>query len=741
MISQLEKQRDAAGPHLANDDLEPTTLLDHVLSWICTLITVYSIGNSLSLPNASIFLMVFVTGGSIFSLLVCRLFHGKRFLRADTVLYALAGILCVIFAQPLNKVLPGGPLPTQIMISSVLSWIIVIGSFFTWRDQTLIFMAVPCIALFGLVGAFETFTPGIFAFFLFLLCMATLFARMHGRAMLRMARRSLGSLAEAQHRVEVMLHGTNGSELAEEQNGKKAKARDWMREHLMAGPWRWMAGPEWALVSAAGVVIISVVGAPLVRYSASPISGNLQFTQNVQSAIQAISAANSGGSERGEFPLGRGPIGMLSETPTLSLKIDRPRYLRSRIAITYFGNSWGIDPEVRTSPPRPAMPADQEDPTFDEIIDITNPKLLDYSYVVLGRPKSMVYLAGIRQKVLSDPPMTFFPYADGSLESLRTQLEGTEIKLSVYVPPDNGEPRDSSPPLGELPDRLAEYTNASRATSRVRRFFQQAVTDAAAKTDYEKAMAIKQAIERQVRYNLLAEAIPRDQDSVDAFLFKTQEGYCDLFASAMALGARVVGLPSRTVVGFFPNDAPVNGKYIITEAHRHMWAEVHFKDYGWVPFDPTEGAASVPGGERFGSNFAKRAWFEAEYIQWIINGIVVACAAAIVLLIARFVYLRARSVGSDKLSPVQQTYTSFIRMLERRTRRPRRLSQTTSEYIDHISEQLSGGADRARELGANLEAGLFSTNQPGPETLSQYTAIIRQIDQDIKANMKKAAKE
>lgn len=78
-------------------------------------------------------------------------------------------------------------------------------------------------------------------------------------------------------------------------------------------------------------------------------------------------------------------------------------------------------------------------------------------------------------------------------------------------------------------------------------------------------------------------------DFLERFLFETQTGYCQQFATAFALLARAEGIPTRVVVGFLPGSA-VQGEddtYEVSGLHTHAWPEVYFEDYGWVRFDPT----------------------------------------------------------------------------------------------------------------------------------------------------------
>jgi transglutaminase-like putative cysteine protease len=72
------------------------------------------------------------------------------------------------------------------------------------------------------------------------------------------------------------------------------------------------------------------------------------------------------------------------------------------------------------------------------------------------------------------------------------------------------------------------------------------------------------------------------------FVMQTQTGYCQHFAGAMALMARMLGVPARVAAGFVSGRF-VNGEWQVTDRDAHTWVEVWFRGYGWLPFDPTPG--------------------------------------------------------------------------------------------------------------------------------------------------------
>ena len=75
---------------------------------------------------------------------------------------------------------------------------------------------------------------------------------------------------------------------------------------------------------------------------------------------------------------------------------------------------------------------------------------------------------------------------------------------------------------------------------------------------------------------------------------RDRHGYCQYFASTMAILLRAEGVPTRLVQGFLPGDKDSSGAHeTLTFAQSHAWVQVYFPGIGWVNFDPTGGRAVV----------------------------------------------------------------------------------------------------------------------------------------------------
>ncbi len=87
-------------------------------------------------------------------------------------------------------------------------------------------------------------------------------------------------------------------------------------------------------------------------------------------------------------------------------------------------------------------------------------------------------------------------------------------------------------------------------------------------------------------------APPLGRHTVDEFLFDTQEGFCEHFASAFVVLMRAAGIPSRVVTGYAGGVYNRIGNFwVVRHMDAHAWAEVWFADEGWVRVDPTAAVA------------------------------------------------------------------------------------------------------------------------------------------------------
>lgn len=120
-----------------------------------------------------------------------------------------------------------------------------------------------------------------------------------------------------------------------------------------------------------------------------------------------------------------------------------------------------------------------------------------------------------------------------------------------------------------------------------------------ADTTYDKLKAIESYL-LEYTYNTKPGGVPEDTDFVDYFLFDNKKGYCTSFATAMAVLARCIDIPTRYVEGFVvEKEDKVDNKILVRNNKAHAWVEAYIEGIGWIPFEATP------------------PYFESRYVTWI----------------------------------------------------------------------------------------------------------------------------
>lgn len=108
----------------------------------------------------------------------------------------------------------------------------------------------------------------------------------------------------------------------------------------------------------------------------------------------------------------------------------------------------------------------------------------------------------------------------------------------------------------------------------------------------DDALALRDWVSRRCTYSLAPPPIPADADHVRYFLNDGRRGYCDMFASSLAVLCRADGIPARLATGFAPGDPDGASGFNLRSEDKHAWTEVYFPRTGWVALDATAGAAT-----------------------------------------------------------------------------------------------------------------------------------------------------
>lgn len=136
------------------------------------------------------------------------------------------------------------------------------------------------------------------------------------------------------------------------------------------------------------------------------------------------------------------------------------------------------------------------------------------------------------------------------------------------------EPGTLAEPYLQLPDDLPHKVRktAKRVTS-------------GKKTAYRKAVALQEWFVDGGGFKYSTKPAGNGNNALLAFLHD-RTGYCEQFASAMAVMARALGIPAIVAVGFTQGTRH-GDEWVVRGRDAHAWPVLWFEGVGWIRFEPT----------------------------------------------------------------------------------------------------------------------------------------------------------
>ncbi|MQY02331.1 DUF3488 and transglutaminase-like domain-containing protein [Actinomadura macrotermitis] len=144
-------------------------------------------------------------------------------------------------------------------------------------------------------------------------------------------------------------------------------------------------------------------------------------------------------------------------------------------------------------------------------------------------------------------------------------------------------------------DIVARYTAVPHNVPTAVRDLAVKITEGAT-TAHAQAVALQRwfTVTGGFRYDLSAPP-PRHGSDLADFLLHSKRGYCEQFAAAMALMARLLGIPARVGLGYTAGTRSGTGEWTVRSRDSHAWPELYFEGAGWVRFEPTPSGAGGQG--------------------------------------------------------------------------------------------------------------------------------------------------
>lgn len=312
----------------------------------------------------------------------------------------------------------------------------------------------------------------------------------------------------------------------------------------------------------------------------------------VVSRPAAVSTSTAGGATVGRLDPADGQApgdagGQTSSAPPVPPDSRAVGPLRAFTLTQFDGRTWHPDPT------RPA-PDDWEQSQLigpgaraGQVPDPLDPRLVQVEVTIGELEQSQLPISAFPRAVQVEGPWGYDPVKD-EIVGRRATTPGMRYTMQVLTPMLTG--ADLRAAAVVAPPGDADYLELAQTDhlAEVQAFAQQLT--ARSTTPYDQAMALQSYLRSPANFTYDTQVPPaRSGDAVWDFL-QDRRGYCVQFATAMAVMARTLGIPTRVAVGFLPGDSrAVTGgnEYTITGRQTHAWPEIYFAGYGWVRFEPT----------------------------------------------------------------------------------------------------------------------------------------------------------
>jgi transglutaminase-like putative cysteine protease len=292
------------------------------------------------------------------------------------------------------------------------------------------------------------------------------------------------------------------------------------------------------------------------------------------------------------------------------LRVEAPQrtYLRLAGLDAFDGNTWRLGPPGQASyqpdpdqlhptrgPLPPELPAAESTPTFAEV------EVLALENIYVPAPYQPVEVLGPRRDEMvwstEGGFLATWDTVEGELagEPRVGVRQGFSYRIEAERPTPAIEALRAAEAQGPDRERL---TQLPAAYEDLRSEAQRVYAEAGAEADVDRALALQDyfaGAASDFTYDLEVPPL-RGDDALRDFVLESRTGYCEYFATAMAVMLRATDVPARVAVGFLPGEItgepdPEAGEelteFTVSTSDAHAWVEVYFPEHGWITFEPT----------------------------------------------------------------------------------------------------------------------------------------------------------
>ncbi|HEX4818371.1 MAG TPA: DUF3488 and transglutaminase-like domain-containing protein [Nonomuraea sp.] len=273
---------------------------------------------------------------------------------------------------------------------------------------------------------------------------------------------------------------------------------------------------------------------------------------------------------------------------------DQPRYLRIYALDTFDGQQFGMTqpkgaPENRTEngplPPPPGLTGATKVNNVVTTIQISD-EIARLQFLPLPYPPREIRVDGDWRADV-DTLMVF---------STREEAAGLEYEVATAEAAPTSDQLESA--SGVQPGTFERYLRVPDDLDPAIHDLLNTIT-ADATSPYDAAVRLQQFFTRDGGFSYTLRTQGHGNSALRDFLLRDRAGYCEQFAAAFAVLARLSGIPSRVAIGY-TGGTKIGDRWQVGTNDSHSWPELYFEGVGWLPFEPTpagslgQGSARVP---------------------------------------------------------------------------------------------------------------------------------------------------
>ena len=396
--------------------------------------------------------------------------------------------------------------------------------------------------------------------------------------------------------------------------------------------------------------------------------------------------------------------GQLGDEVAFHVRANAPSYWRSYALDSYTGQSWTRDPQATSSSvdaelglpftePDESPASDHGEETFSQTFFIDSPLSNE---VISAYPVQSVYFPA--------PNLTM--YANGTLEAPFALHQGVNYAtVSVVRDMSAAALRTAQP----ITPRMTEWTSLPDTVTQ-RTLDLAASLSAGQPTEYDTVMNTTTYLRDHYTYSLDTPRLT-DSDAVDQFLFIDREGFCEQFASTLAVMLRADGIPARLAVGYASGDHDAfTGTYTVHNSDAHAWTEVYFPGIGWLPFDASPGYSTNPMAQK------DSPWFLQSGKLVSLGGVpggagIATAVTAFIGLLALCVWVARRRFHLARMPGPQREYVRALWWLRLAGLPGRDPTETPEEHLRRLAGVDADAAGTVAPVAGALQSWLYGDGQ------------------------------